>query len=483
MKTTTQIFRLTLLILFIVKFNVLPAQQDLTIYAMQSIPQSNYYNPALVPDCKIHIGCLPVVPLPVLSSINISINNSGFTYDDIVHRADDNAPLKVYVDDAVNNLNEKNYLSSNLNLEWLSFGIKIKQVHYVSLGIYEKINFRFCYPKDLVSTLWYGNSQYIGSKAVLDGIGIDLNHYRELALGYSYTKNNDWTLGGRAKLLFGMSNIWTKKSSAGYGIYENNYNHTATLGMQVNMSLEEDLMNRIESVFTDTAGNTKFDLGGYDAMKYAFNMKNVGCALDIGYNYNLSEKFSLSISVIDFGYIHWKTGARIFKSADTSYTFEGLDITGFVRKDPSESDADVLKKTLDTIASTYQLTKTKESYWAPLNPYIYLSGSYSPSKKDKICLMSRFDIYKTTLHPAVTLAYYHKFKNAASFSVNYSYFNHDWLNVGFGGAFKMGPLQFFAATDNILAAIIPYKVKNINLHVGCNYVFFYKTNHPLAGKK
>jgi hypothetical protein len=481
MKTFLTILRPLLMIPILATAPVLQAQQDLTLYPMQSIPQSNYNNPALMPDCKFYIGCLPVCPVPVMPSIYASFSNSGFTYGDLIHKSGDGT-LKFDATDAISNMSPRNYFSMNMNLELLSFGFKIKEKHYVSLGIYEKQGYRFCYPKDLLSTLWNGNYQYAGSTATLDGFGIDWNQYSELAVGYTYAAEEKWSMGGRLKVLFGMSNIWTKKTKASYSVDENNYYITSKTGMQVNVALEEDLMRRIESYNNDTSGNAKLDMNGYDPLDYAMNTKNMGCALDLGFNYNISPKFSVALSALDLGFINWKSGARTYKSPDTSYTFRGFDLAAFIRSDPSESSADVFKKMIDSIANVFQLNTSKESYRTYLNPVFYVSGFYTPTIKDKISLLTRLDIYKGNVHPAFSLGYYHKIKNAASICITYSYLNRDWLNVGIGAAFKMGPFQYFITTDNILAAIIPYKAKNINLHVGCNMVFFYKKNSPLNKK-
>jgi hypothetical protein len=457
------------------------AQYDLTIYPMQSIPQSNYNNPALVPDCKIHIGCLPI-GLPIMPSLYFSINNSGFKYTDAVHKVRIDSSY-IDLDDLIKHLGKKSYISTNIHMELLSFGFKIRRTHYISLGISEKVNFRLCYPKDLVSMMWYGNSQYIGGEASFNGLGIDWTHYRELALGYSNQIDDKWTVGGKVKLLFGISNIWTKKTKATLGIDEDDYDFTANSGMHINSSIDDNLMNRIDEYIKDTSDNKPGMLDGYNMMDYAFNMKNIGGALDLGVNYKINDKFSVAASVVDFGYIHWKTGARNFISPDTTFVFEGLDLTDWLRKDDSTTNNEVLGNLIDSVSKIYRLDTTYNPYWAPLNPVVYLSGFYTPSPKDKISLLARLEIYKGTVHPAFTLGYYRKFGKALSVAINYSYYNRSWLNFGFGAALKAGPFQFFLTTDNILGVIMPYNIKNVNIHFGCNLVFYQKSYYPLMSQE
>jgi hypothetical protein len=470
----TRLIILAIVLLFAAK--PVLAQYDLTIYPMQSIPQSNYNNPALVPDCKIHIGILPI-GLPIMPSFYFGAGNSGFAYNNAIHRVRIDSSY-IDLDNVVKKLGKKNYLSTKMQMELLSFGFKIKRTHYISLGIYEKMSMRLCYPKDLISMAWYGNYQFAGSEASFNGIGLDFIHYRELALGYSNQIDDKWTLGGRAKLLFGMGNVWTQKTKATLGIDEEYFDFTANSQMRINAAATDQLIRFIE----DTTGNKDF---GRDVsiQNYIFNTHNLGGALDFGLNYRLNDKFSFAASVVDLGYIRWKDGARNYVSPDTTFVFEGLDLNDWLRKDSSTSNSQILTHLLDSVQSIYQLDTTYNAYWAPLNPVVYMSAFYTPSEKDKISLLARLEIYKGTVHPAFTLGYYRKFGKALSIAINYSYYNRSWLNIGFGAALKAGPFQFFLTTDNIFSGAMPYAIRNVNIHFGANLIFYQKNFYPLFSNR
>lgn len=177
------------------------SQNDLSIYHLQSIPQSNYSNPALMPECKVHIG------FPTFSSLYFGLGNGGFNINDVFYnRLDDSVGINL--DKVVDKLGKRNYLSVKAQFELLSFGFKVKK-NYFSFSANEKISFRFGYPRDFISLLWRGNSQFIDNKAEFKGLGLDVIHYREFALGFARTMSDKLTVGGRAKLLFGMANVWT----------------------------------------------------------------------------------------------------------------------------------------------------------------------------------------------------------------------------------------------------------------------------------
>ncbi|HOY33421.1 MAG TPA: DUF5723 family protein [Bacteroidales bacterium] len=462
---------ITIIILFIL-IPYLPAQDAMTTYTLGTVPQTYYENPGQMPNFKYHIGCLPVVFIPVLSSDFTSITNTGFKYDDLIHKRKETDSLYFDFEDVVDGLAKKNHLILNQQAEILSFGFKIKRLHYVSLSLSEKVKFRFTYPRDLISMLWKGNSQYIGSAADFKGIGVDMTHYHELAIGYTYLLDTKWTIGGRVKLLFGLSNTWTKKSDVSLAVDENYYDLTANSDFALYTSMPDEFYNSLED---DSTKDTK--VSKKDMTNYLFNFKNPGFGIDVGATYTIDDKWSVGASIIDFGYIFWNAGTRQYSMTDKSFTFKGIDIADFIRNDSLQDDA--FDKLIDSVANILKIEEVNKKYASPLNPKIYLSGYYNISKNDRVAAIFRAEIYENTIHPAFTVAYNRRFGKILDVSLSYSYMNRDWLNFGVGSSLTFGPFQVFLSTDNFLAAIIPYHTKNINVHFGCNYVFYYKASCPL----
>ena len=449
-------------LLFLMVSDMVKAQNDMTIYNLGSVPQAYYDNPALMPDTKFHIGCMPVLFIPILSSNYTSISNSGFRWDNLMHY--DKTVDSIRPDSAkfFKNLSKKNYLAINQQIELFSFGFKIKHKHYINVSLTEKIDFRFCYPRDML-LLANGNSQFIGSEANFDGIGVDMMHYHEIAIGYTTEINKKWTVGGRAKLLFGLSNVWTYRSKASLAVDKDYFDLTPSSNMIVYTSAPETLY-----------GNNG---GKFSISDYLLNFGNPGFGIDLGVNYKIDDKWSVAGSVLDFGYIFWNTGTRKYSTADTSFIFRGIDVKGLLNGNTNYTD--MFKKITDSLSNIFKIDEKNQKYTSPLNPKIYLSACYKIGKRDRVSVVFRGDIYKSTIHPAFTLAYNCRFGNILDLVVSYSYMNRDFLNFGFGSSVRFGPFQIFITTDNVLAAIIPYHTKNINVHFGCNYVFYYKKSMPL----
>jgi len=70
--------------------------------------------------------------------------------------------------------------------------------------------------------------------------------------------------------------------------------------------------------------------------------------------------------------------------------------------------------------------------------------------------------------PKGVQAQLHKYINIG---VNYAYRFNSATNVGLNTTFKIGPVQLFAATDNIIQALQPSAANNVNGRVGLNLVF------------
>lgn len=473
MKQIDTLLKAIIILVIIAGMNIpLHAQHDMTITPMRGIPQSNYNNPGLIPECKIHIGILPIATLPVMPSLYIDVINTGLYYNDIIQPSSIDSMNIICPDNAFDALAKKNYISTNLNMEILSFGFKYKRRTYFSLGLYEKINTRFCYPRDLIALGMYGNAQFLGDKADFSGLGINATHYRELAIGYSYKPNDKWTYGGRVKLLFGLANVWTKKSNLSIGFDEDTYAFDLNSEMIINMCVPEPAYSEVSG---DTSRKTDFN-----PMDYIFNTRNLGAAIDLGATYKCNDKFSLALSAIDLGYIKWKSGNVAYTHPKTNFVFDGFDIVPYIRKQDSNL-MDILQGTLDTLQKTYTIDTSLEAYWCPLNPSIFLTGYYFDQNKSTISLTGRFEFYNKTVHPTVTLGYYKQFGRTLGFAFNYSYMHRDFFNLGIGTFLKIGPAQIWLTTDDILAAVIPYMTKNVNIHLGCNLLFFYKNHYPLVG--
>ena len=433
------------------------AQQDLTLHLMPIIPQSNYTNPSFKPTAKIYFG------FPAISSLYVGVGHTGFVYRDAIERRyDDSLVLKV--DNLLEKLSKRNYLSVNVMEELIAFGFKQKK-NFFNFSLSEKASIRFSYPKELISLIWNGNGQYIGKVADFTGIGLNATHYREFAFGFAREINDKISIGGKLKYLKGLMNVSTKHNSFTWGIGEQDFGYETNNDFLINAALPQAVYNSLDT-------NNDNDTLDFNFADYMFRSKNSGFGIDIGATYKYNDKFTFAASILDLGYIKWKTNPRNYSSNVENFTFDGIDINDFFDKSDS-ANKESFNKVLDSIANIFGFVKTSGSYSSPLTTKIYLTGIYTLTPKDKIGLLVRNDFFRG-LHPSVTVSYNKRFFNMLSASVSYSVMNRGYMNLGFGFALNLGPFQTYVLTDNFYSLLAPTRTKNVSVHFGINFIFGYK---------
>ena len=272
------------------------AQQNLTMYNLSCLQQTQaHLNPALTPSAKINIA---ILPLPV-SSLYLNVSNSGFKISDLVTQ-DPAGKTYFDFDNMLTKLSKNNYLSSSMHLDLLTFGFKSKK-NYFSLNLSNKVDFRLRYPLDFMNVLINGNGAdgIIGVEQKFN-FGIDMMHYTDLSIGFNREViDKKLTLGVKIKYLMGQENIATKKSDVSLTTGTQNFDLTA----------KSDI-----AIYTSGVDSNSRVLNNFSPSSYLFNTKNSGFGIDLGANYLINNKWSISASLLDFGFIKWKENTNNYVS-------------------------------------------------------------------------------------------------------------------------------------------------------------------------
>ena len=419
--------------------------QNFTLYNMNVVPQRTYSNPALIPKGnKISIG------LPLLSSEQLNIRNSGFKYKDVIRHGDDDS-LHLDIDNLLGKLSVNNYLSINYNPDILSVGF-LTGKNYFSLNVTEKVDIRFRYPKAFMEFLWKGNGAYL-DKEMTFNFGLDFSHYREYALGYAREINDKLSVGAKVKYLYGMENFNIKRSDISIYTSAEDYAITAKANLEINSC----------GIVSDSAAS------GFSASKYAFSRKNSGMGIDLGASYKATEKITVSASVIDLGFIKWKDNPTNYISHDQNakFTYNGFELNQLINGD-SSSTKDIGKTLGDSLSKIFKIDTLHKSYKTNLSSQIYLGANYSLTEKSTAGVIIYGQVFDKTFHPGLALSYNHQLANWVNVSATYSMYNKSYTNLGLGVALRGGPVQFYLVTDNLLGMIFPQNTKSVQLHFGIN---------------
>src|SRR5512133_1410247 len=264
------------------------AQNSQVLYFM-NLPQNHLVNPALRPSNSVYIG------LPVLSGINVNINNNFVNFSDVIMKGQPKDSIISFlhpdydVDKFLAKIKDKNSLEPETTVQILGVGFSVGKDSYVFIDINERFEGNFVLPGDLFKLALKGNEQFVGSKIDLSSLRADMKYYREFGLGFSRNYTDKLRIGIKGKLLFGIADASIDNKSLGISVNDD-YSHTLDADLSVNMSgpvrVFMDSKHNIDSiVFDDDRLNTASGRNDFFSGK-----KNMGLGLDIGATYDLTDK-------------------------------------------------------------------------------------------------------------------------------------------------------------------------------------------------
>ena len=430
-------------------------QNSTGFYPFKEVPQSNQVNPAFQPDCDYYVG------IPALSSIHLGIGSSGFSYHQLF--APDRYDLQYLVDHAHNS----DYLNAEAYVQLLSAGMRYKNM-YFSLSLANRLNAFAGYPKALLEIPWYGNAAFVGKTADLSRLMIQVDDRHELVLGLSYKLDESLTVGANAKLLFGLANTSTRHNSMQLTTDDEFYALLFSSSFRQNSSFPFNFgIDPVSGFVNDIS------LGEIDYLGMLLNFNNLGVGLDLGFDYKFSPELNFSASIVDLGFIRYKTQvSNLSQEGEVSYSgYTGTNLNTYF---------DAL---IDDFMTNHGIALTNEAYVFFLPTQLYLNSEYRYSKNLSLGLTTRSQFLPKKLKNAASIyGIYRPFSNF-SFSLAYSVINYSYTNVSVGMAVKLGGIQMHLATNNLPGLIYPYTARELNFRMGLTYMFGCDDHRAKASKK
>ena len=415
------------------------AQQEQTLHFVRDIWQANLTNPALMPDKKIQI---------LLPSVYYNLHSPDSKFQDLL-KPDANGKLSL-ADVVKNRLQDQNRFDANIQMQTL--GISFKPYDKLSFSFYHAINTNpnIDLNRDLLKLVVEGNSQYLGKKVNFSS-SANGSIYTELGFGATYNVQEHIAIGGRVKILNGVAGIFTTKDKLNIEFDNNNYN----------ISFDNDFEVKTYSLTTFSDIRNMKDL-----VRLGFT-KNRGFALDLGFTATLG-KLNFSASVIDLGgSIHWKDDGKSYASTGT-YKYAGLNTDNIFKIDSFNTTG--FKDTLQKVIGYTETINPTHTQKIPTK--VYLSSTYEITEKLTAGLLlygetNEFTGTKLGMAVDATVALSQFLSAGGSLSLR----NGSISNLGVHAVVKIGPVQVYGVTDNIITVFQPYNSKIANGRVGINLVF------------
>lgn len=436
--------RYTIIILLLAVTIDTTAQNSQVLYYM-NLPQKHLLNPALRPSNSVYIG------LPVLSGINLNLNNNFASFSDIFMKSasGDSVISILHPDYDINRflpkINDINSFETQDMVQLFGLGFNAGENLYIFFDINERIDANFALPGDMLRLSLLGNEQFTGDKIDLSSLRTDLKVYHEIGFGFSRNFLDNLRIGVKGKLLLGVGTASLRNRSLGITVNED-YTHTFDADMAVNISApliyKEDADGNIESIEfdEDRFKNTRENL------RYLLSPENRGLGIDIGAEYRLMDKLSLSAAVTDIGYIKWKRDAKNLK-ADSRFEFSGIDMLDVYKRDISLDS--LATELLDSLKNSFNYDNSDTPFRTTLDPAVTLGASYDLTKNISVGVLSYTKFVGKQIREALTLSTNINLSNALSFSLGYTAANHRFDNLGAGLSLRAGFFQFYLISDNI----------------------------------
>lgn len=432
--------KIVMILLGLVLFEGVMAQRNFTLHQHQHMAQSIHVNPAFRPNARIYanIG---------VGMHSFGVNHSGFTLDQLLFERDYDDSLEFRPSEAIAAMGRINHLNLDFNNELVGFGLRLGKT-YFSLTATNRMQFSFIYPRDLFRIVFEGNGgEFLGQRADLDGLGIKLNSYMEYALGVNRSFFEDkLVVGGRFKLLSGIANIHTARSELGISTDSTTFDITI-----------DGVMHAYSSGL-DSYSNSDFRNLGF---KYLTRFPNLGMGLDLGATFQLNDMLDFSASVIDLGFIRWKDGNKNFISNEVDYTFQGIDINQYMADSSSFVD-----NFTDSLRTIFDASENDDEYTTSLNTRFYLGARFKVGDMVHLNALWFNEFILGRYRPGVSVGATVKLKEILSVSANYSIYGRSASNIGLGLNMRLGSVQFFAMTDNVLGVLNLSGSKNWHVNLG-----------------
>jgi len=438
-----QIYLSISIILLMAKFSF--AQENLTLYNMQAIQQSNYQNPGKLPSAKLNIS------LPIIASTSVGYLNNGFILTDLISKKGGKGDsLLLTSDNMLSKLSNSNLLAVSLSTEIFGIGIR-KKNNYFSFNAMLKSEDNITFSKDLMTFIFKGNTAFFDKDANIS-LKVNSNTYTEYSFGFTHqTKNEKLTYGTRLKLLSGLFCINSQRTNLAINTNSKDYSIQTTPDILINTSL--------------------VDTGDVSFSNIGSNMfgPNKGVGLDLGVTYKLTDKISLSASVIDLGFIKWKDKVANYYSNPNGkgFGFEGFDPKQFFG---STNPQDYLNNLSDSFRHTMYPLKSKNSFKTSLPTKIFLAANYKINGTFNAGALLYGKIVNQKLYSSIALSLNEAIGKWLNISESYSMANRTH-NFGLGFSINVAPFQIYAVSDNIFSVYKMESTHNTNFHMGLNLYF------------
>lgn len=398
----------------------------------------------------------------VVGNIGINVQNATLHYDNLFAFDAQGRPSVLDLRKFANSLKTNNYMGISANVDLFNLCRRLEK-GLLSVDHRIKVEGDMRYNNGLFMLLGYGNSAFVGANNPAHlSMNVNAQVRQEFAVGYQRKVNNQLSVGGRVKMLFGAANITTNVIDAKL------YTDPDTYALGV----EEKLVvyGAMPDVFYfDEDG--QFKTNGHFRMANLF--RNPGFGVDLAATYQFNEQFSAVAAVHDLGFMHWGSNGIAMTSEikdvgqfyeNGGFHFGGLEMEQLILL---IDDMDYREQFFDTLQQYVQLQfSPKEKYNTMLNTNLLLRGNYDLDANNRFSAQLQGKFCGSGFRPALTLAYAGSFNRMFDVCATYTIMRGSYDNLGLGVAGNFGTFHIYLTTNNVFGFFMPLNASAMNAQVG-----------------
>lgn len=435
-------------------FTLVKAQPNLNLYNFRNAVQSTHVNPGLRPQANLTLG---------LPGFYLNAENPGFTLNDFFKKGiSGDSSISLFMANKDKNIKD---FRTDLQLDMIYFGFGAGR-NYFNLGVQLNHMMNIGLPKDLVGFAMQGPFSYFGKNADFSDFQLNTQSYISYYLGYTREFGEKLSIGIRAKYLNGLvyaqteraSMIWRSDSGA-----SNAYKFTAAADFLVQGAGFE----KIKQIADDTVQSKRIE----NATNLFTQSGNNGYGIDVGVNYKATRKWSFSASMVDLGYITWKSNAKKYELNNAKFDFQGLDSTHYSYDSASFFKKDIDKLIIDTLEKVFKANERNEEFTSYLNTKFFIGAQFSINHRNYLGAVFMGEFRKNKFIPALNVSFTKKFWSLMDARVSWSYYNNRYDNLGFGLTLNMMWIQPYVFADNVLSLADYPNAQWFNIRAGININF------------
>jgi hypothetical protein len=455
------------------------AQNKQVLYDFNEIPQSLLLNPGMEADFMWYAG------VPLLSGISAYAGSNGISVNDIF--ADDGVDINVKVRErALGRLTPRDEFSVTVQLEYLNGGFRSSDPNiFYSFGGYLEMDNIAYWPQDYATLIFEGNADQRDREYDLGDLKSRGSMVNVLHFGINKMVDRNLTFGIRGKL---YSGILDYSSTSNKGFLVNTVGQNNTLAT----TLDADMVLRTSGVQAfDEANDSGAPADAF--IKRALFGGDLGVGVDVGFTYHLSDKTTITGSILDLGLMYHYNDAKSYSLRGRA-TVEGIEVD--VLEDFANLNRDFWQDLVDELETLVPFETDTKSYVTFRPTKLYGSLRYdfggplgrgrqfdcdcTASSAGGSTLRAKYrnsvgaQVYMINRprgpQVAVTGFYTRRIGNVLALKATYTADKFSYTNIGLGMNLQAGPVNLYLMADNLLSYQNIAASKYASFQLGMNII-------------